>query len=383
MRNGQFVRRADHFLRLIGPRKKNEGVLGGMTYTHTQEGSMLYRNAFTLAFACMLGVTGCRDNGTLTPADLSMGGSGGGGGGGTAGGDMATAVTYTPSTIAMMRMNTTPGTYELDNVVAIALTPSSKSPKMVVQDAGGGDYSAIQILCPAMSAKYPCTVQSTIHTIAVGHKVTVTGTFIQDKMASGGGEQFYVTGTITDNGAGTAPAPLARDEKAIQQATDATVAGFSKDFWQMVTVTPSENLVMYDWTPATLKYSGTWPGCSTAPFVFGFAMAPASAALTATAACTTKTMPAPSQATPDGRQIYIGTDYYTSFQVSSDCQCAKTPTTVPAAGTQWPMGMPMTGILGYDTPIPGTATTGYKYFSPIPATPGAGALTGTVAPPAT
>jgi hypothetical protein len=327
----------------------------------------------------MLGVTGCRDNGTLTPADLSMGGGGGGGGGGGTGtGDMATT-SFTPSTIAMMRQGA-PGPYELDNVVAIALTPSTKSPKLVVQDAGGGDYSAIQLLCSSTSANHPCTVASTIHTITVGHKVTVQGTFIKDTKASGGGLQFYVS-TITDNGAGTAPAPLMRDQTAIEQATDATVAMFDKDFWQMVTVTPTENLVMYDWTPTALKYSGTWPGCTTAPYVFGFAMAPASANLTATAACTVKTAPAPSQATPDGHQIYIGTDYYSSFQVSSDCQCAKSPTTVPAAATQWPSAMAMTGILGYDTPIPGTATTGYKIFSPVPATAGPGVLTGTVAPP--
>jgi len=341
---------------------------------------MLYRNASIFAFACMLGVTGCRDNGTLTPADLSMaGGGGGGGGGGTGTGDMA-ATNYVPSSIAMMRQGA-PGTYELDDVIAIALTPSTKSPKLVVQDAAGGDYSAIQLLCPA-SGTHMCTMQSTIHTTTIGHKVTVKGLFVKDSKMSGGGLQFYVS-TITDNGAGTAPAPLMRDQTAIEQATDAGVTGFDKDFWQMVTVTPTENLVMYDWTPTALKYSGSgaWPGCSTAPYVFGFAMAPASANLTATAACTVKTAPAPSQATPDGRQIYIGTDYYTSFQVSSDCQCAKTPTTVPAAGTQWPSGMAMTGILGYETPVPGTATTGYKIFSPIPATAGPGVLTGTVAPP--
>jgi hypothetical protein len=341
---------------------------------------MLYRNASIFAFACMLGVVGCRDNGTLTPADLSMagGGGGGGGGGGTGGGDMATAgKTYTMATIAAMRGGA-PGDYELDNVVAIALTPSSKSPHLVVQDAVGGDFSAISMSCSSSSTSHPCTVATTVHTITIGHKVTVQGTYIKAKLASGGTESFYID-MITDNGAGTAPAALTKDETEIERAVDTSVAGWNKDFWQMVTVTPTEVLNMYDWTPTDLKYSGTWPGCTTAPFVFGFGMLPASGGAAGTAACTTKTAPATSNATANAKEILIGTDYYKNFTVSSDCQCATTPTTVPAAATTWPMGMAMSGILGYDAPI-GSAT-GYKYFSPIPATAGAGALTGTVAPP--
>jgi hypothetical protein len=320
----------------------------------------------------MTGVVGCRDSGTLTPADLSMAGGGDSGTGG--GGDMAVAgKTYTMATIAMMRGGA-PGDYEMDDVVAIALTPSSKSPKLVVQDSTGGDFSAIQLTCSGSSASHPCTVASTVHTVTLGHKVTVKGTYIKSKLASGGTETFYLD-SITDNGAGTAPAPVMVDETAIERATDTSVAGWNAKFWQKVTVTPTEALVMYDWTPTDLKFSGTWPGCTTAPFVFGFGMIPTSAMTTATAACTVKTAPAPSQATSDGKEILIGTDYYKDFAVSSDCQCAKAPTMVPGATTTWPMGMAMTGILGYDAPIGGTM--GYKYFSPTEA----GVLSNLVAPP--
>ena len=343
---------------------------------------MLYRNSSILAlgftFACTLASSGCRDNGMLTPADLSMAG---GGGGGTGGGmDMAMAgKTYTMATIAAMRGGA-PGDYELDDVIAIALTPSTKSPKLVVQDAAGGDFTAIQLTCSGSSTSHPCTVASTVHTTALGHKVTVKGTYIKAKLANGGTETFYLD-SITDNGAGTAPAPLAVTETDIERAVDTSVTGWNKDFWQLATVTPSEVINMYDWTPTDLKFSGTWPGCSTAPFVFGFGMLPASGGTAGTAACTTKTAPATSNATANAKEILIGTDYYKNFAVSSDCQCAQTPTQVPSATTTWPAAAPMTGVIGYDAPIGGTV--GYRYFSPMPATAGAGALTNLVAPPTT
>jgi hypothetical protein len=228
-------------------------------------------------------------------------------------------------------------------------------------------------------------VQTTVKTIAIGEKVTAKGTYIKEAKTKGGTEFFYLD-SITDNGAGTAPAPLTYTETDIARAVSTATTGWNKDFFQMATVTPTQALVMYDWTPTDLKYTGTWPGCTTAPYVFGFAMLPMSAGTTpANAACTTKTAAAPSQ-TENDMSILIGTDYYKNFTVSSDCQCAggHAGTTVPAATTTWPMGTPMTGILGYDANSTGV---GYKIFSPTPpltaGSGGPGALTGTVTPPAT
>jgi hypothetical protein len=298
----------------------------------------------------------------------------GGGGGGTGGGDMAmTAKNYTTATIAAMRMGA-PGDYELDDVIAIARTPSSKSPKLFIQDAGGGDYSAVLASCSSSSTSHPCTVVTTVTSLTIGDKVTVKGTYIKSKLASGGSEIFYID-SISDNGAGTAPPIPALVQTDIQRAADTTAMKWNASFYQKVKVTPGEDIVMYDWTPSDLKYSGTWPGCTTAPFVFGFGMIATSAGATATAACTVKTAPAPSQATSDPKEILIGTDFYKDFAVSSDCQCAKTPTTVPSATTKWPSGMAMTGILNYDVPFGGTV--GYKFFSPTEA----GVLTNLVAPP--
>ena len=341
---------------------------------------MLYRNASIFAFACMLGVTGCRDNGTLTPADLSMagGGGGGGGGGGTAGGNDMSMQTYTVSTIAAMRqMKAGEAAFELDNVIAIALTPSTASPRLFVQDAGGGDYSAMQATCSSKSMTHPCTVATTVHTTVLGYKVTIKGTYSKSGTAKGSFEVFYID-SITDNGSGTVPAPLALAQTDIERATDMTVTGFAKNFFQKATVTPTEDINMYDWTPSDLKYSGTWPGCTTVPYVFGFGMIPSSVTATATAACTTKTAPAPSQTTSDPHEILIGTDFYKDFSVSSDCQCAKTPTTIPSATTKWASGKPITGVLIYDVPV--GAAVGFKQFSPTQM-PDSTTLTNLVAPP--
>ena len=108
-------------------------------------------------------------------------------------------------------------------------------------------------------------------------------------------------------------------------------------------------------------------------------MIPATGAPAASANCTVKTAQPAGQATPDAKEVLIGTDFYKNFTVSSDCQCSGTHAgvTVPATGTKWPMGTAMTGLLIYDV----ASSTGYQYFAPIPATAGVGALTGTVAPP--
>lgn len=340
---------------------------------------MFSRNVCFFAFVCVGLVTvGCRDNGTLTPADLSMAGGGGGGTGG--GGDMAVAMkNYMTSTIAAMRqMPAGQADIELDNVIAIALTPSTKSPKLFVQDAAGGDYSAIEADCSSTSSSHPCSVASTVHTTVIGDKVTVKGTYSKSGTAKGAFEVFYID-SITDNGAGTAPAPLMLSQTDIERATDATMAGFAKTFFQKVTVTPTEDINMYDWTPTDLKYSGSWPGCTTVPYVFGFGMIPSSVTgVTATAACTVKTAPAPSQTTSDSHEILIGTNFYKDFQVSSDCQCAKTPTTVPAANTVWASGKPITGILNYDVAV--GASAGFKIFSPTQM-PDSTTLTNLAAPP--
>jgi hypothetical protein len=311
----------------------------------------------TFAFICVL-ATGCRDNGggnSLVPIDLSPGP-----------GDMAMK-SYTSSTIAAMRQAGKKGDFSLENVVAIALTPSKASPKLFVQDGAGGDFTAIETLCSSSSMTHHCSVAATIAGIPIGHVVTIKGSY--DKFPAGD-EPFYVDDIVdSGNAAATIPAPLTLTVADVQRGAKSAAKWFQK-----ATVTPTEDLVMYDWSPADLVYTGSWPGCSTAPDVFGFGMTPTSAATTAGASCSTKTMQPTGQAMSLDNEILIGTDFYKDFLVSSDCQCAGGhKVKVPSSTTTWPSGKAMTGVLIFNV----QDKIGFQFFSPTEA----GALTNTVDAP--
>jgi hypothetical protein len=265
------------------------------------------------------------------------------------------AGTYTTSSIAAMRQGTVSGCFEMDNVVSIAVTPSAGSPKLYVQDAGGGMYSAMLTSCSSTSTAHPCTVASTVHGIAVGQSVTIQGTYIKSKTS--GYESFYID-TITDNGAATPPAA------ATATLTDVSRGGTNKGLaFQKVTATisASDPLVMYDWTPTEFVYQGA----TKCPYQFGFGMIPKSANQTATAACTNTTSQPAGQTTPNAAEILIGTDFYNGFTVSSDCRCAATFTDKEPTGTSQLKGS-ITGMLVFDVPF--GATAGYYYIAPTSAT---------------
>lgn len=329
---------------------------------------MFYRNASIFAFTCTLVVAGCRNTGNLTPADLSMGGGGSAGGGGDmaggAGGDM-TMKNYKVSTVAAMRMGTANGgDYELDNVVAIALTPSTMSPHLFVQDAGGGDFSAMRTNCSMTSMTHPCTVASTVHTVAVGHSVTVKGTYIRATPANGSVENFYID-SITDNGAGTLPAV------AMVALTDVQRGATTKAKWfqhVQVTGTVAAHKV-YDLTPAELVYTGA----TKCPYQFGFGVAPSGTAGAATtlscdASCSTSPpgsacVQPTGAATPDPTEVIIGTDFYTAFTLTSDCRCASKFSTTPVT-----MAMSTTklgGVLLYESVFGSMPAKTYQYLAPL------------------
>jgi hypothetical protein len=258
---------------------------------------------------------------------------------------------YTTSSVAAMRQGTVSGCFEMDNVISIGTTPSTKSPKLYVQDAGGGMFSAMMTSCSSTSTAHPCTVSAQVAAIATGRSVTVQGTYIKSK--STGYENFYID-TITDNGAGTAPAA------ATATLGDVSRGGTNKGLaFQRVTATisGSDPLVMYDWTPAEFVYTGA----TKCPYQFGFGMIPKSANATATMACTNGTSQPAGQTTPNAAEILVGTDFYKGFTLSSDCQCAKMFSDMePAAGSQ--LKGSISGILVFDVPFGGT--TGYYYIAP-------------------
>jgi hypothetical protein len=260
------------------------------------------------------------------------------------------------STIAAMRQAGF-GDYELDNVVAIALTPSKGSPKLFVQDGAGGPWSAMMLECSSTSTSHMCTASAAVAGTTLGHQVTVQGSYKtgKDKTSGRTFETFYLD-TIQDGGAAPAdpsqtPLVLKTTDLARSDTSDGT------NFFQKITVTPTEDILMYDWTPTELKYSGTATGCNI-PHVFGFGMVPSSAHATAAAACTTNKSNPAGQTTPDMTEILIGTDFYKDFTVSSDCMCAggHTGVTVPSATSKWPMGKAATGFL--------INNNGYALFSP-------------------
>ena len=202
----------------------------------------------------------------------------------------------------------------------------------------------------------------------------------QGQEANGGGQQFYCR-RITDNGAGTAPAPLMRDRR--RSSGDRRVGrGLRQGLLADGDGDADGELVMYDWTPTALKFSGTWPGCSTAPFVFGFAMAAGVGEPGGDGGVHDE----------DGAGYVEGDGEWPpdlhrhrllqELPVSSDCQCAQDADEVPSGGARRGRRDADDRRHRLRHADPGHGTAGYRYFSPIPATAGAGALTGTVAPPA-
>jgi hypothetical protein len=258
---------------------------------------------------------------------------------------------YTTSSIAAMRQGTVSGCFELDNVTTIALTPSTKSPKLYVQDSGGGMFSAMRTSCSSTSTAHPCTIATQVAALATGRSVTVQGTYIKSK--STGYEAFYLD-AVTDNGAATVP-----------QAVTATMTDISRGgtnnglaFQRVTTTIPGNDpLVMYDWTPAEFVYQGA----TKCPYQFAFAMIPQSAGQTATAACSSTTAQPAGQTTPNAAEVLIGTDFYKGFTVSSDCRCAAMfQDKEPTANSQ--LKGSISGILIFDVPF--GATAGYYYIAP-------------------
>jgi hypothetical protein len=313
---------------------------------------MLYKTLSIFAISGALAFAGCRDSGSLQPADLA----------GTGGADMATGgggdmpATYTTATVKAMRQGA-PGSYELDNVVAIALTPSSTSPHLYVQDADGGDFSAIKANCSSSSTSHPCSVASTVHTVAIGHSVTIKGLYIKAKASEGGAENFYID-SITDNGAGTAPAP------AMVALTDISRNAMTKAKWfQKVTVTTPGTLVVYDLSPTELVFANATK-CS---YQLGFGLAPMGTAGAATTlSCPNATSQPAASTAPDPAEILIGTDFYTGFNVSSDCRCAAMYMDKEVTATS--TATALSGILVFDTVYGSMPVKAYQYIAPTSTT---------------
>lgn len=293
--------------------------------------------------------------------DMAVGGRDMGGGGDmTPGADLAPP--YHPTSISLMRTQGLFGAFELDRVVVVAVGPTGS--RAYVQDPGGGDYSAIELACSATSTTHPCSLQSTLKTVAVGHAVTVWGTYVKASAANGGYEEMYLEDLIDDGVATQRPAPA-----QLTYAAAVKTAQSRAQWFQKVVVTPGDDLVMFDYAPPEL----TRAGAGTCPYQFGFGMVPKTGApaLTsdevcdpscATSACAAGATPQPATS---ASELLVGTDFYTSFTWSSDCRClAQFGDTAPTSSQSIPSTKTLAGVLIYDAP-PGAS--GYQYVAPTAA----------------
>lgn len=304
----------------------------------------------------VIAATGCRDS-SSTNVDAS---SHQDAPGGSPDGSSAACTTYTATSISAMRQAPTTGCFELDNVVLIAKTPSTKNPKVFVQDAGGGDFSAIMTKCStSTTSTHQCPTSPVVSSLVEGHSVTVKGTYIKSKTTKF--EEFYIE-QIADNGVGTVPAPATVTIADIEKGGNSGAS--AKYAFEMVSVA-SASLKMYDFNPTELIPNPPSTSCSTLPYVFGFAMVSSSSSATAPAMCTNNTSEPASGPGTDPTEVLIGTDFYKTFTVSTDCRCNSGTSVPPSTGKQ-PTSTStvtgkITGALVFDVP---TSGTGYFYFAP-------------------
>lgn len=278
------------------------------------------------------------DTGT-TPHD-SGGGTGDTGTDSGAGG----CTTYMASTVAAMRMGHASGCFRLASVVAIGVTPGPDY-RLFAQDAAGGNYSAMRTTCSASDVAHPCTIGATVGALPAGHAVTLQGRYVY--AASTSAEDFYLD-TATDDGAGASPV-----------AATVTLADISRGStqlalaYQRVTVTASgaSQLVMYDWSPSEFAVTGA----AACPYQLGFGVVPQSAGVLPGAGCTGTTSQPAGQTSPSSQEVLIGTDFSSTFTVSSDCRCSSNvPTAISTT-------MAAAGILVWNVPATGA---GYMYLAP-------------------
>ncbi len=266
---------------------------------------------------------------------------------------------YSQTTIAQMRQAAMTGCVELDNVVSIATSPvsaTSTSIRIVVQDAAGGDYSAINVSCSSKSTSHPCTAFSVAKNILAGRSVTVQGTYFKGS-ASKGGYELLDLDSITDNASGTAPAPQMVALADIERSANKTAYWFQK---VTLSIASTDALKMYDFSPAEFKSSTSTTACGS---YYGFGMLPKSATGTAGAACSGTTQPA-ALTTVNANEVLFGTDFHGGFTANSECGCISTKTMKPFPGllsAASTLSGTVSGILFYDA----SAATGYQYLSPL------------------
>lgn len=242
------------------------------------------------------------------------------------------------------------GCFRLANVVSMGATPGSTSSNLHIQDPLGGSFSAMRASCSSTSSTHRCLLAGSVSGTSNGHSVTVTGTYVRS--ASTHAEQFFLD-SLTDNGAtATVPPPAIATLATIQRSSTSYDVAFQK-----VQVNVVDQLVMYDWTPAEFAIVGA----AMCPYQLGFGMAPMSAGLTPTAACTSGMSQPTGQVSPSPAEVLIAMDFYAGFTVTSDCRCALGFNAKEPSAASRLSGM-INGFLVWTVPF--GAPAGFMYFAP-------------------
>ena len=232
-------------------------------------------------------------------------------------GATATCTAYASKSIADMRAAPVRGCFELPHVGLVARTDSASEPRLYVQDANGGDFSAILAKCssaaqhkcaPAVAAK----LKTLVDTSATGAQITLRGFYEYGSVT--GFEELYIEDILDECATLPRPAPIALT------VADVTRDARSKAKWfrrATINIGPQDPLVMYDFSPPELALAQ--PQC---PNWEGFAMIPQSAGVAAATGCAGATNPAGRAA--EAREVLFGRQFFNQFLFSSDCGCAGT-----------------------------------------------------------
>jgi hypothetical protein len=151
--------------------------------------------------------------------------------------------------------------------------------------------------------------QATALQILNGESVTVRGFYDHGKVS--GFEELYVEDIVDNATTALLPAPV-----TLQVADLARDARVPAKWFQKATVTISatDPLVMYDFSPAEFRLQGPCPAWE------GFGLIPKSVGAPAPAGCNGAVNPPGTAPAPS--EILVGRQYFHGFYSSSDCACA-------------------------------------------------------------
>lgn len=307
-----------------------------------------------LAFCLFLvGWVGCGGNG-VGPSDMATSNDSGG----HLGGPLQCTTYANAASIRSLRdpsMAThASGCVALSNVIVVGRTSVQIKPRLYIQDAGGGDYSALMAKCGPNDGHACLTVSAVMQAVA-GQVVTLQGYYTVGKTSMF--EEFNVEQLTLTGQTGTLPPPV-----PVTLADLGRGGALAKTWFQKVTTTmPTGNpLVMYDFTPAELKTAS-----GQCPMLLGFAMIPqaSTAAMPAAAGCSGTTNPTSKAGSPD--EILVNRFFYGSFNWHTDCGCqpAGSPKILLKPSATIPAGSTISGILSYEI-NKNNPGAGYQEFIP-------------------